>query len=230
MRLILNATFDGSALNGSIWATCFPWFRNQAAGCTNYKDTEYDWYVPSQVAVSGGALHLIAQPIATTGFTQTGAKKVYYCRSGMISSYPSLNFEYGYVEVVAQLSDGENMWNALWLSASNLKWPPEIDMVESLGPPFGGASMTFHAVGGGGALLHLPRPNVLPSGWHVFSVNWTPSSVTWFIDGRLYMTTRQNVPHQPMYFMANLARYTKFVTTPACSGTMSIRSVRVWQP
>src|SRR5215469_3028927 len=84
MRLVFNASFTGSALNPSVWDTCFPWISNQASGCTNYGDGEAEWYLPSQVRVSGGALHLVAEPIATPGQTQAGGSQNYNCRSGMV--------------------------------------------------------------------------------------------------------------------------------------------------
>jgi len=230
MHLKFNATFTGSALNHSVWNTCFPWISDQANGCTNYGDGEAEWYLPSQVRVSNGALHLVAEPIATPGRTQAGASETFNCRSGMVTSYPSFSFQYGYIQVVAQASAGPDLWSALWLAASNLKWPPEIDMIENWAPPSNSAGMYFHPVGAEPDAMHLPPPDVLTSGWHVYSLEWTPSELIWFLDGQEYMAVHQYIPQQPMYFLANLARYTnKGADNAPCNGVLNIQSVKVWQ-
>jgi beta-glucanase (GH16 family) len=230
MRLVFNATFDGSGLNRSIWDTCFPWFADQAAGCTNFGDQEADWYLPSQVQVSGGELHLIAQPLATPGFNQSGSSETYNCRSGMVTTYPGFSFQYGYIQIVAQAAGGQDLWSAFWLAATDLKWPPEIDVIENWAPPLDTANMFFHPIGANVVGMHVPSPDVLPSGWHVYSLNWTPSGITWFLDGREFFAVQQNIPAQPMYFLANLARYTVGADDAPCNGTLNIQSVKVWQP
>lgn len=230
MRLVFNATFDGSGLSRSVWDTCFPWIKDQASGCTNFGDGEADWYLPSQVQVSGGELHLVAEPVATQGFNQAGGSETYNCRSGMVTTYPGFSFQYGYIQVVAQASGGMNLWSALWLAAANLKWPPEIDLIENWAPPSDSAGIFFHPVGADPVAMHLPPPDVLTSGWHVYSVDWTPSEITWFVDGQEFLSVQQNVPQQPMYFLANLARYTnKGANDAPCSGTLNIQSVKIWQ-
>jgi hypothetical protein len=47
--------------------------------------------------------------------------------------YPSLRFEYGLVQVVAHIPHAPGLWPALWLAATNGKYPPEIDMLDSWG-------------------------------------------------------------------------------------------------
>ena len=123
------ADFSGSELRTSVWSTCYPW-QEQPSGCTNFGNPEYEWYLPSQVRQSGGILHLVAQHVPTQGQTADGGAKQYSCRSGMVTTYPGFRFEYGYVQVVVRLPDGPGLWPAFWLLASDLKWPPEIDIFE----------------------------------------------------------------------------------------------------
>ena len=68
----------------------------------------------------------------------------------------------------------------------------------------------------------------LSSGWHTFSLNWTPTRMTWFADGREVFVITKRVPHQPMYLIANVADYDMSLPG-SCSGEMAIRSVQVWQ-
>jgi beta-glucanase (GH16 family) len=226
-RLAFDARFPGSRLDTSVWGTCYPW-AGTASGCTNFGSPEHEWYLPSQDQVSGGVLHLVAQRVPTQGRAANGSPEEYACRSGMVTTYPSFRFEYGYVQVVARIPSGAGLWPALWLAAANLKWPPEIDILEHWGPPKERTGVYFHPRGAGEAEAH-PATADLSAGWHTFSVNWTPSSVTWFIDGHAALAVGQHVPHQPMYFIANVADYWLPPSGGGCDGALLIRSVKVWQ-
>ena len=111
-RPAFTADFSGSRLNTSVWATCYPWM-DTPSGCTNFGNTEYEWYLPGQDQVSGGVLHLVAQRTPTPGMTADGTPKAYSCRSGMVTTYPGFRFQYGYVQVVAQIPNGPGLWPAL---------------------------------------------------------------------------------------------------------------------
>jgi beta-glucanase (GH16 family) len=226
MHEVFDAKFRGSALNSSVWDTCYPW-ADQSAGCTNFGNAskEFEWYLPSQVHVSGGVLSLTATRERTSGTTKEGSPKVYVCRSGMVTTHPSFNFKYGYVQVVAHISNGTGTWPALWLAASDYAWPPEIDMLEHWGSPRDSSGMFFHPVGAGQVVQALPPEHYrVTGGWQTFAVDWTPSKVTWYLGGKAVFSVTQHVPHQKMYFIANVAAFNK-----RCSGTLEIRSVKVWQ-
>jgi beta-glucanase (GH16 family) len=223
MRLAFHQEFTGS-LDRSVWDTCYPWAANPA-GCTNFSNPEEEWYLPSQVQVTGGALHLIAQKEATAGTTKSGQPEQYSCRSGMITSYPGFQFQYGYVSIVAQVPMGEDLWSGLWLAAANFQWPPEIDLVESYGPPISKAITTFHPVNAAFAEGQLPAAQFasLSSGWHTFSL-------LWYLDNAPVMTITAHIPGQKMYLVANLANYTGAGTgAGSCNGQLLIRSIDVWQ-
>jgi len=221
-----DATFRGSKLNTKVWDTCYPFLANQNGGCTNYGNKmEAEWYQPSQVKVSGGVVRLIAQRKQTVGATSTGARKVYGCRSGMITSYPGFQFKYGFVQVVANIPHANGLWPALWLAAANGKFPPEIDMVESWGVKVETASF-FHPVTG--KQVRAKYSPSLTRGWKTYSLAWTKSRLKFYVGSKLVMTVTKNVPQQAMYFIANLAEY-----LPAkrgyCNGQLDIRSVKVWK-
>lgn len=226
-RLAFDGRFSGPRLDTSVWSTCYPW-AGTGSGCTNFGNTEYEWYRPSQDQVSGGVLRLIAQRVPTQGETANGSPKEYGCRSGMVTTYPGFRFTYGYVQVVARIPSGTGLWPALWLAAASLKWPPEIDILEHWGPPHERTGTYFHPLGAPEVERHPATAN-LSVGWHTFSVNWTPTSVTWFIDGHAVFSVDQHIPHQPMYFIANVADYSLPRNGGGCSGTMLIQSVKVWR-
>ncbi|MBO0837885.1 MAG: hypothetical protein J2P28_20545, partial [Actinobacteria bacterium] len=101
LRQVFHQAFT-APLDRSVWGTCYPW-ASGAGGCTSFTNPEYEWYLPSQVKVSGGALRLTAELAPTQGTTSTGQAKTYGCRSGMVTSYPGFRFEYGYVSMVAKV-------------------------------------------------------------------------------------------------------------------------------
>src|SRR5262249_1844824 len=114
---VFSATFRGTHLNTKIWDTCYPKLKSYNGGGSNWGNPEEaEWYQPSQVKVSGGSVRLVAQRTRTVGTTSTGARKVYGCRSGMITSYPGFKFEYGFVQIVASIPHGRGLWPALWMA------------------------------------------------------------------------------------------------------------------
>jgi beta-glucanase (GH16 family) len=228
MHLVFNASFHGSKLNTSIWDTCYPY--DAQSGCNNFGNKEVEWYIPSQVRVSGGVLNLTAKRERTPGLTKAGGRHIYSCRSGMVTSSPGFNFKYGYIQVVAHITNGAGLWPALWLAASNFQWPPEIDMLEHWGPPRHGSAMFFHPSGAYQVAYAIPPSNDITSGWHTFAVDWTASQVAWYLDGKIMFRVVQNIPHQKMYFIANVAAFKGKKRTNPCTGTLKVRSVKVWQP
>lgn len=233
-RLRLDASFSGSKLNSRLWDTCYPWIPSSAvkAGCTNFPASdptrEHEWYLPSQVRVRHGSLDLVAQRISTSGKDIQGKPMVYSCRSGMVTTYPGFHFTYGYVRIVAHIPSGAGLWPALWLAATNFRWPPEIDILEHWGRMKNPTGVFMHPLG----MHQFGRPVNMPKiakGWHNFGLMWTPAAVTWYIDGLPVVTDRQGSPHQSMYFIANVAESAPTRPGFGCQGTLKISSVEIWQ-
>lgn len=226
-RLIFNADFSGTRLNTSIWDTCYPWAPS--AGCTNFGNgNEDEWYLPSQDRVYNGVLSLVAQHIPTKGQNVHGKPKEYICRSGMVTSYPGLRFEYGIVQVVARIPSTAGLWSALWLEPVDLDPLPEIDILERWGSPDAHIGLYFHPAGAPRVGGRAGNPN-LATAWNTFTLDWTPSSLTWFINGNDELSTSSYIPHQTMYLIANVANY-NLQSADSCNGVMLIRSIKVWQP
>lgn len=221
-KLVFNATFSGSQLNSSVWQTCYPY------GCTNFwNPQEEEWYTPRQAQVSGGLLHLVATKTPTQGTTLSGSPETYPYASGMVTTYGSFSFTYGYVQVVAQLPGGNGTWPALWMIPESGAWPPELDIMENWGTSnqiqctvwWGSSSnpqQSFQTVN---------SKSNLTTGLHTYGLLWEPGSLTWYLDGQVvYTYTGSNVPTVPMYFLANLA-----IDGPAASGSsFNIQSVQIY--
>jgi beta-glucanase (GH16 family) len=226
-KLAFDPSFGGSQLSAGTWATCYDWATSPSVGCTNNPAAEKEWYVPSQVSVSGGTLNLTAKQESTPGQSSSGAAQTYTCRSGMVTSKPGFNFTYGLVQISAKLPYGPGLWPALWLAASNDQWPPELDIMEHW---YSEPQMKVydHTVGEKYLGGPVPTPANLSAGFHTYSLLWTKDRVTWYLDGAQVFTTTSYVPQQAMYFLANVADDS--TAAGACTGTMQIQSVKVWTP
>ena len=226
MSLAFTAGFTGSSLDASVWDTCYEWYV-AASGCTSYDTGETEWYLPAQDQVSGGALHLVATETPTQGTDANGAPKTYPYTSGMVTTFSSFNFTYGYVQVVARIPGGTGTWPALWLLPQNGSWPPEIDIMENYGTPNLMEATLHWGATDQVAYRDVTSPSNLSSGWHTYGLLWQPGSLTWYLDGQVvYTFMGSEVPSQPMYFLANLA-----INGPAApSSSFDIQSVQIYQP
>jgi hypothetical protein len=122
--------------------------------------------------------------------------------SGLITTQPSFSQTYGYFEMRAKLPAGKGVWPAFWLLPQDLSWPPEIDVMESIGDPSKYyATLHSKALDDQGLEIRID-----PDDFHTFAVSWDPKAVVWFVDGR--EVKRRPTPadmNKPMYLLANLA-------------------------
>jgi beta-glucanase (GH16 family) len=222
-----DATFGGTHLNTRTWATCYWWAGPN--GCKNFppagQSQEYEWYLPSQDRVSGGVVHLVAQRRKTPGTTKAGKPTTYGCRSGMLTTFRGFKFKYGFVQIVADIPHANGLWPALWLGAANVRSRTEIDMLESWGVNQETASFFHSATGKTSRARYRPS---LTRGWKTYSLSWTSSRLRYYVGSRLVLTVRSHVPHQRMYFIADLAEYTA-PKRGRCSNQLEIRSVKIWK-
>lgn len=231
-HLVFAASFTGTALDKRVWSTCYPWV-SPTQGCTNYGNNELEWYLPSQDIVSGGALHLIAERAPTAGHLADGAAATYSWRSGMVTTYKSFAFTYGYIVLKARASPGYGLWSAMWLLPKNGDDLPEIDVAEVWGANTKHIGRYYHLADGtrfdGSGMLG----DETSEGWHTFALDWEPGSMTWYTDGRVSARFTGTVPSIPMYLLANLAVDGKPGSDPTAAtpspDSLDIQSVEVYQ-
>lgn len=224
-RPTVSLTFPGTQLDAKIWDTCTT--SDTPTGCTNFGNKEYEWYMPSQDRVSGGVLSLVAQRIPTLGKNKENRPREYGCRSGLVSTYRSLKFEYGFLQVVAKIPHGRGLWPALWLAAANGQWPPEMDLIEDWSSHF--SSAFFHPFPATvNQQVADDVPQSLTDGWQTYSLAWTKTKMKFYIGDKLVMVTTKRIPHQKMYFIADVATFEK-TSADNCNGKMEIRSVKYWK-
>jgi hypothetical protein len=84
----------------------------------------------------------------------------------------------------------------LWPDAS--VWPPEIDFNETLG----GTSSTLATVHYGASNSQIQKSlNIDMTQWHTWGVVWTPTSITYTVDGNVWgtVTSTSAIPSIPMH-------------------------------
>jgi beta-glucanase (GH16 family) len=114
--------------------------------------------------------------------------------SGRINTANRFEQAYGRFEARMRLPVGRGLWPAFWLLGADFDavgWPAcgEIDIMEFVGhePTIAHAAVHGPGYSGGGAVtgqLDLGRP--LSDEFHVFSIEWTPDLITWYVDDMRY--------------------------------------------
>ena len=140
--------------------------------------------------------------------------------SGRITTKGRFAQAYCRLEASIKVPEGQGMWPAFWMMGTNIdevSWPAcgEIDIMETVGKTPKKVEGTAHATGfpdvGIGGDITVSAP--LADAFHTFAVEWTPTSITWFVDTTAYFTlsksqldSGQQWPFdQPFYLLLNLA-------------------------
>ncbi|MFJ1702659.1 family 16 glycosylhydrolase [Kitasatospora sp. NPDC088346] len=236
-RQVFRDDFNGTALNGADWVTCYDWNR---AGCTNAGNHEEQWYQPGQVSLAGGSLVLDAERRDTAG----SDGKTYPWTSGMVSTgrdtwtgTPRHTFTYGYFAAAIRLPAApEGFFPAFWLiPAATRGTPPELDVAEFPGTD-GFVDMNVHwrtPSGGDDRVGHRYQPpGGFGGGTRVFAMDWEPDAVTWYVDGvqQFRVSDASLVPNVAMELVLNLAvGYPDSPPSSVDSAQLRADWVSVWQ-
>jgi hypothetical protein len=145
-------------------------------------------WVPSMCTFSGGAAHFLANGIDSCGLQYYGDPQIYGAWFARLKgdSQPSDVF----------------FSNIFLLFPASNQWPPEIDIYEDGGGRSSTSASVYNTVGnicGSSPTSQCLRPYAQSNGgsggvrnndteWHTYSVEWTPSGVTWLIDGNVIYT------------------------------------------
>ncbi|MBD1394495.1 glycoside hydrolase family 16 protein [Mucilaginibacter sp. ZB1P21] len=134
---------------------------------------------------------LVIQPIYNPGHTSKEGRK-YDFISGRINTEDKMMFTYGTASVRMKMDDGAGLWPAFWALGKG-KWPDcgEIDVMETVGDGL----WISNAVHGPGYFGNTPfaKRDTFAKGtdvtqWHIYSVDWTPASLTFKVDDRITYT------------------------------------------
>lgn len=237
--LVWEETFDGDSLNLDDWnvETHEPgWVNNELQA---YVDS------PDNIYIEDG--ELVLKPIETGNGEYT---------SGRVNTQNKHDFKYGRFEAKVRVPEGQGFLPAFWMmpTSENLygQWPRcgEIDIMEVMGQATDTSYGTVHY---GNPHNESQGTCVLDEGsfsdeYHVFSVDWEPGKIDWYVDGNLIHTesnwysategqgeiTYPAPFDQPFYIILNLAVGGSWVgnpdeTTDIENAEYRIDYVRVYQ-
>jgi beta-glucanase (GH16 family) len=118
--------------------------------------------------------------------------------SARLNTAKTFTQKYGHFESRIKVPKGQGVWPAFWMLGDDLGsagWPNsgEIDIMENVGKEPNSVHGTIHGPGysgggGIGAAYTLPNGKAFADDFHVFAVDWSPSKITWSVDGQTYQT------------------------------------------
>lgn len=212
-KLVFDAEFNSGTLDRAKWNVEGPgkWFNRELQA---YADSPRTIHFASVPGADGGAL--VLQPVWHKGYTTPTGRKVDFL-SGRINTKGKFALTYGRVAARIKLPANAGVWPAFWMLGYG-KWPGcgEVDIMEYVGEP-NWVSSAMHGPGYFGDTpiirrYHFPKGSNVTA-WHVYSVDRTPNSVEFSIDGKpFYKVTRKMIGKygpwrfdRPEYIILNFA-------------------------
>jgi beta-glucanase (GH16 family) len=222
-KLIWSDEFNskaGMAPNSSVWGQEVG--DGTVNGIPGWGNSELEYYTggTQNVSTDGqGNLNITAQKA-------DGSLMCYYgpCEYTSARLLTKKRFEvaYGRIEARIKVPEGAGLWPAFWMLGTDIdqvNWPQsgEIDIMEFVGRDPTHVFGTLHGPGysGGqsyGDTYELDEP--VSNDYHVFSVEWQPDRIVWYIDGiqyfaatpdDLFLQGKQWVFNHPFFILMNLA-------------------------
>ena len=211
------------------------WSYETGTGQNGWGNNELQYYTDRREnsVVSNGTLKINLIKESYQGSAYTSARLV---------SKGKYDFKYGKIEFRAKLPTGGGTWPALWMLGSNYQsnpWPAcgEIDVMEHVGNQQNKIHSTLHFPGnsGGNAITGQTTISTASTEFHIYSAEWTPTYIKFFVDGNLFFTFNNNasMPFNNNFFIImNMAMGGNFggTTDPnVTNATMEVDYVRVYQ-
>ena len=138
----------------------------------------------------------------------TSARQSYDGRpytSGAVTTLGKFSFRYGRVDIRAWLPRGDGLWSAFWLLPAQGTAPGyspnEIDMMEALGQE--PTTVNFFDHWSDQKRSCQAKGADFTAGFHQYTLEWTATSLTWYVDGVRLCGLSVGVPQQPMYLLMN---------------------------
>ena len=206
--LVWNDEFSGNALNDQFWSF------DIGDGCPNncgWGNNELEYYRAENASVGNDVLTIEAKEQVFGGKDYTSAK---------IKTSGKMSFQYGRIDIRALLPQGQGIWPALWMLGDNIStvgWPQcgEIDIMEMVGGDNTDNEVhgTLHWDDGGHIYAgdgYALSDSIFADSYHVFSIIWDPSKITWFVNDHQFYSLAIDDPemsefHQGFWFIFNVA-------------------------
>jgi beta-glucanase (GH16 family) len=197
--LVFNDEFTGSTLKRHKWFTRYI-HHNETGDRLN--DEQQRYRDNGNHVLADGLLSLTARKVSSSDPAGINYE------SGLLRS--DFTFRYGYVEARVRMPGGRGVWPAFWLASDVdgeglIGWPPEIDIFEQVNNGVEDTMDMLHMgviVGAGvspaphlytdpaynSTWTYWRAPYRFDAGWHTVATEWTPDSVSMFVDGKRIVT------------------------------------------
>lgn len=191
--------FDGNRLDKSRWETAGEW------GCCGL-GTESDTRAAKTVIVADGILRLKAQR------GDTGSGKGW--QAALVTTRGLFSQRYGVFQARMRWTKGSGLWPAFWLLEADETGPrPEVDIMEDYPETKHPGSLSeYLAVNhyrDGPGPLHLDKLTIdtqvdLTADWHVYEIEWRPSSLVARFDGKEVGRFTSPPPETAMFLVLDM--------------------------
>ena len=181
--------FDGSEVDENNWG--------YDIGGSGWGNNELEFYTNRNAYLTDGNLVIRANKENYGGREYTSSR---------LKTQSKQTVNYGRIDIRAVMPQGQGIWPALWMLGSNFPtvgWPHsgEIDIMEMIGGS--GRENTVHGTAhwynqsnnqnaSYGGNYELPSGETLSTNFHVFSIDWDSTSITWYLDNVQYHTMAIN--------------------------------------
>ncbi len=221
-ELTFSDEFDGTAPDSNKWLNKYYWGDKLLHDSYSIA-TDLHCYTPlDNFEVRHSVLRIITKPQKINGKVWDPAKgfftKDFNFTSGILNTGASFRQKYGTFTAKIKLAD-HNVRNAFWLIGDRIT--PHIDVCRS-----GGGKVWFDLFTSPGSHLKKSLGSRYLSDFYIYTLEWTPQSLVWKINGVEVMRQTTGVPQEEMYI--NLAGG---VDKPIGGiSSMEVDWVRVYQP
>ncbi|WP_162937664.1 family 16 glycosylhydrolase [Indioceanicola profundi] len=238
--LQFNEQFDSFRLwgeSGAVWKTSGYWDERSLPGNGEkqfYIDPDYKNLGINPFKHSNGVLTIQAQKAPDSIKWQIDNMDY---TSGMIISERVFSMQYGYFEIKAQMPAGKGLWPGFWLLTMDAQWPPEMDVIETIGQEPHILYGTSHYIDANGKKVedHIRKAGLFDSsdGFHTYGLDWQKDKLVWYYDGIKVGEFANHTFDQPAYMIANLAVGGYWPGSPNSTtpfpAEMKIDHIRVYQ-
>ena len=227
---------DGSAVDSTKWV--------YDTGGGGWGNNELETYTSgtANAVIQGG--NLVIKAVSTGASSYTSAR---------LKTLGKFSQQYGRFEARIQIPEGQGLWPAFWMMGADINtvnWPScgEIDVMENIGkePSINHGSLHMPASGGTTddqltGMYTAPGGAKLGDSFHTYTVEWTSSTITFYVDDMLYETqTQQGATgrtwefNKPFFILLNVAVGGTWPGSPDSTTTfpqtMKVDWVRAYQP
>lgn len=227
--LVWEDNFDGAELNTADWAP--------AVQGLNWNN-EDQAYIAANVTIEDGCLVLTAKKEHWEGLSNRVDNPSLWVSQEYTSGEANTkrSWTYGKFEIRAKVPKTQGILSAFWATPADGDWPPEIDVMEVLGDDLATVHFTNHYGTSSDHQMNSGNyisPSDLSEDFHVYSIEWEPGVIRWYVDGVFRFEAKSGVPNEPFILRISLPVGPDWEGNPTDSSVfpqkMIVDWVRVYQ-